>query len=37
MKTSEISQTQNKIETIIDNKELENIEATINTTESTIK
>ena len=33
MKTSEISQTQNKIETIIVNKELENIEATINTTE----
>ena len=33
MKTSEISQTQNKIETIIANKELENIEATINTTE----
>ena len=33
MKTSEISQTQNKIEKTIDNKELENIEVTINTTE----
>ena len=33
MKTSEISQTQNKIETTIAKKELENIEATINTTE----
>ncbi len=32
-KTSEISKTQNKIETIIVNKELENIEATINTAE----
>ena len=31
--TSEISKTQNKIETIIVNKELENIEATINTAE----
>ena len=33
MKTSEISQTTNKIETIIAKKELENIGATINTTE----
>ena len=33
MKTSEISETQNKIEKTIDNKELENIEVTINTTE----
>lgn len=33
-KTSEISKTQNKIETIIVNKELENIEATINTAEA---
>ena len=32
-KNSEISKTQNKIETIIVNKELENIEATINTAE----
>ena len=33
MKTSETSQTQNKIETTINNKELENIEDTTNTTE----
>jgi hypothetical protein len=33
MKTSEISQTKNKIETIIAKKELENIGATINTSE----
>ena len=33
MKTSEILQTQNKIETTINYKELENIEGTINTTE----
>ena len=32
MKTSEISETLNKIETTIDNEELENIEVTINTT-----
>ena len=33
MKTSDITKTQNKIETIIANKELENTETTINTAE----